>query len=595
MINKHTAAFITVWLFVFSAPVVFAVDTDRASRETDRMISGEAEKALLTKPAKAPEIETAPEKAPLKEEKKKVLIKKINLSGCESFPPEDFLTYLKECEGRELTFDELDGLAKKIEREYLSRGIIAAVFVPPQDIKDNTITLQVVESKMGSVEVRGDKYFSSKRPLYYWQLKPGDTMRYAKIQRSIQAMNKNPDREIKASLHAGTKPDTTDVLLTMKTSFPIHAGYTLDNDGGIATGKWRTGFSLRHNNLLDVEDMLLAGYVFGAYFKGEYIYHNLPVSPYGTNFLYGYSKSFARPRKDYEPYDMTVAGENGNFSVRQDLYNKRGEYTGEAFAGFDAKDKVTHTNTGVLNKDRLRIFSAGGNFILRSFGGGAVISPVFSQGVKSFGGSPDNDPLSSRGGGASSIFSKMNLEIRHMVALPLNIKESLKISGQYSSTKIAPQEEFTLGGIDYVRGYDLGDYVADNGILTNLEFLFPAFFIPEDLRLPYADKPLKEWITPVAFFDYGAGMRYGETKYHFLSGVGGGVRISLYNQVSIRLEWGFPVADEPIAEADLCRFHFALTFQDRLPEEVKRIKKEMKEKKEAKERNEKFNALNSKM
>ena len=42
------------------------------------------------------------------------------------------------------------------------------------------------------------------------------------MSKSIQLMNKNADRDVSATLHAGKKPGTTDVLLDVKTRFPIH-------------------------------------------------------------------------------------------------------------------------------------------------------------------------------------------------------------------------------------------------------------------------------------------------------------------------------------------------------------------------------------
>ncbi|MBU1809648.1 MAG: BamA/TamA family outer membrane protein, partial [Candidatus Omnitrophica bacterium] len=183
--------------------------------------------------------------------------------------------------------------------------------------------------------------------------------------------------------------------------------------------------------------------------------------------------------------------------------------------------------------------------------------------------------LSSKG--AKNTFTKFNLEFQHKRFLPLDLQTNLKFNSQLSSTRLTPQERFSLGGINTVRGYPEGDYSADNAFLINLELLFPAFFIPEKLKIPYARHSLKKTITPLIFFDYGYG-RVRESgaaggKTCNLRSAGVGFKIRLFNQAILRLEWGFPLGDKTIGEAADSRFHFSVVFEDKFPEEIERIKK----------------------
>jgi hypothetical protein len=133
-----------------------------------------------------------------------------------------------------------------------------------------------------------------------------------------------------------------------------------------------------------------------------------------------------------------------------------------------------------------------------------------------------------------------------------------------------------------VRGYPADDYLADRAVLVNTELLIPAFFIPQSWRLPYAEDSVKEQTTLVAFADYGRGSRIQpadtDKKTKNLLGMGAGVRFNVYNQALLRLEWGFPIADNrPITESGRSRFHFAVDFQDKLPQEIARIQHQMHE------------------
>lgn len=583
-ISKGIILPIFIFLFVtplYSQPPPAAVD--RATTGIDRLGAEREEKAKesLRQPRKKPTV-VEPEEAPVAAEEEKFFVKKIHLVGMVSFAPEDFASIVQKYENREVGLSELEVLSKEIEREYLRRGVIAAVFVVPQEIAGGEVTLQVVEAKMGELQVQDSRYFNKNRLFYYWKIRPGEILHYDKISRSIQMMNKNPDREVKAALHAGKKPGTTDIFLTPETSCPAHLTYTFDHEGVVSTGKTRQGYGARLNNFLGLDDTLMGGYNFGRAFNGFYIYHSLPVTPYGTTLLYGYSRSASIPGKEFATFGIKSNAKNTSVSLHQDLY-KKDEYLGEIYLGFDAKDKVTWIASGepVYNKDRLRVFTLGGSWVRRDFGATTTFSPEIARGVKAFGASKMYNPFASRG--AHPEFTKATLGIQHRRSLPLGLQANIKVKGQWASEKLTPQEEFSLGGIDSVRGYPSGDYLADSAVTDSAELLIPAFFIPSGWHLPYAEKPLKDQTTGVLFVDYGWGQRRGplesetsgrERSRKNMLAAGAGVRFSLYNQALVRLEWGFPLADNrTITEAGHSRFHISVDFQERLPEEIERINK----------------------
>ena len=71
------------------------------------------------------------------------------------------------------------------------------------------------------------------------------------------------------------------------------------------------------------------------------------------------------------------------------------------------------------------------------------------------------------------------------------------------------------------------------------------------------------------FFDYSYGRKRGvlsgERKSANLAGLGLGLRIRLFNQIILKLAWGFPVADETITEKGHSRFHFSFDFESKTP------------------------------
>lgn len=580
---------IAACLFFAADPAFAQPGVDQATREIDRSVRQQVEQRFQeTTPRKAPRIkDVIPEEKP---EGPAFEVKSITLDGVKTFKPEDFKDIVAKYENKETTISDLKILAKEIEREYLRKGVIAACFLPPQDIKEGAVVLRVVEAKMGELEVKKMRYFNEDRIKYYWGIEPGEVLRYEKISRSLQFINKNPDRMAKASLHAGDKPETTDIVVDTATNFPIHITATLDHEGSPSTGKLRKGFGIVDNNLLGLDDTLIVGYTGGKAFSGVYGYHRVPITNFGTTFMYGYSQSRAFPEKDYERFEISSKSESYSAFVYQDLFQKD-EYKGEFSMGLEKSSKrvvaessglplnqvPASGSTGDLNVDRLTTATVNTTLIGKGPGSSVSFKPEFSQGLNMLGARRKNEYSSRQ---AENTPTRLMLTSTYRKALYKNYQASLKFRGQFASEKLTPQQEMYLGGIDSVRGYPSGDYLADTGFYSNIELLIPANFLPDWFKVPYGERPIKDEITGVLFFDYGWGMKRGkiegEVSDRRMAGLGAGVRLRVLNQALIRLEWGIPldpVVNYPLTErgGNRPRLHFSIDFQDDWPEEVERF------------------------
>lgn len=576
MTNRFQFKFLLFILFLSLPSIIYSQAAPEKSTRQDNLLNEKEEqfKRSLTAPSEEARPQVPLPQVPLPAEKEtRFFVKKINLEGVKSFPPSSFDSILKDYEGREVSLNDLYLLSRKIEEEYLRRGVIAAVFLPQQRTAENTITLSVVEAKMGKLKIQEETFFKKKQLERYWKIPEGGVLKYDSISQSLQMMNKNPDRKVKLTLKAGEAPETSDVILTQETNFPVHFFSTYDNDGVVATGRSRVNLGIRDNNLLGLDDILLGGYIFGRDFDGKYIYHNLPLGYNGTSLLYGYSYNRSSPSKEFSALRIRSRSREASLSMHQDLFRK-GNYFGEAFFGFLASDRNISTDSGVFSNDKLRIFNLGSSFYWNRPDSATVVSPQVFQGVNGFGSTSKNNPLASRG--AKPNFTKGNIDISHRRLIPFNLEANTRLRGQVASTKLPVQEQFTLGGLDTVRGYPAGDYLADNAALLNLEILAPEFFIPEWMRLPYSDKPLKKETSLLAFLDYGLGQVRGRTDTEKKSvsflGIGVGFRFMFYNQISLETTWGFAVGHEPLTEGGHSQFRIAINFQESIPRELKRIK-----------------------
>ena len=379
---------------------------DQATREVDRSMRQQVERRLQeTTPRRAPKIKepVIPEEK-VEEAAPRLEVKSITLEGVRTFKAEDFRQMISKYEKKETTISDLKILAKEIEREYLRKGVIAACFLPPQDVKEGVVVLRVVEAKMGNLEIRKMRYFNEDRVNYYWAIEPGEVLCYDRISRSLQFMNKDPDRIAKASLHAGDRPETTDVTIEAATNFPVHVTATLDHEGSPSTGKLRKGFRLVDNNFMGLDDTFIVGYTGGKSFSGGYGYHRLPITNYGTTLMYGYSRSTAFPQKDYQRFEISSQAESYSAFIYQDMFQKD-EYKGEFSAGLEKSSKrvvaessglplnqvPTAGSTGDLNVDRLTTATVNTTLISKGSGYSVSFKPEFAQGLNMLGARRKNE------------------------------------------------------------------------------------------------------------------------------------------------------------------------------------------------------------
>ena len=90
----------------------------------------------------APEDQAGPEAA---RDEARFFVSSVTFSGMRTFTPDELAFITDRYTGREIGGREMNELAKAIEMEYLRRGVVGVVFVPPQDIVDGTLRLQVME------------------------------------------------------------------------------------------------------------------------------------------------------------------------------------------------------------------------------------------------------------------------------------------------------------------------------------------------------------------------------------------------------------------------------------------------------------------
>lgn len=546
-------------------PVPSGQDTSAQAQRFETEVE-QKKRAIERKKPKAPEIQVEEPTAPPSAEESIVFtLTDVTVTGCTEFKPEEFRPLYEPYLGKQVSFKDLQDIAEKIKAKYHEKGYLTTIaYIPEQEIKEGKVEIKVAEGRMGELKIEGNKSFSTSQLERYFHTKKNEILNIKKLQRDILRLNQNPDLEIKSIISAGKESGTSDVTLKVTERFPYHVGGGFDNQGTRLAGKPRALITFRSTNVTGHMDSLYVNTLLAARSFGESVMYSLPVNTYGTRLGFNFAYFRSKLGAEYKPYNIRGNTTIYTPHIQQEIYLSEDMQIDSDF-GFEIKCIRKRIEGNLTASDQLRqpYFSFDLTRLDRLFGGGqTTYSPLFKFGVPHFlGGSKHDHPTSSRPG-TGGFFFKYEHSLRRMQRMPFESYAVLRSAAQLTTHTLPPSEQFNLGGANYIRGYPEGDYLADEGINMNLDWIFPMYLFPKEWKLPYSDTPMRNQVEPVLFMDLGAGwienVVSGEHHNKFLMGLGGGLRIRIARNLFARFEWAERLGDKRADASGPSSFHVSI-------------------------------------
>lgn len=530
-----------------------------------KALSEEQKKREPVKPPKQPEVAIEEKEGELVPQGFPFLVKHIRFVGNKSISTRQIEKLARPYEGKEISLPELKNVAKMITRLYQTKGFLTSrAFIPPQEIVEGTVTIEILEAKLGEVRVEGNKRIPAKWILKRVQIKSGQVLQVKTLERNLIRMNRNPDVEIRAVLVRGQEPGTTDVILTVKEKFFLHGGYTFDNQGTKFSKKLRQNFDGSGNGILNLNDRVSYRQIFteAAEFVGEVADYTTPINERGTSAEMTFSNVNIHLGEGLKPLEVRGRATVFSPSFNQSLHESE-KWEANLVAGFDFKSVKTRVLGTELSDDELRELHLGPNVTEWDKWGRSVLTTNFIFAFPTFLGASDKkDKHASRPqtGGQFQIYQLTGARVQN---LWLGLVGFFRASTQFTPDRLVTAEQFRIGGMNTVRGYPEGDYLGDYGFNGTLELRIPPYLFPKKIELPFNKTIIpRESIQFVLFCDLAKAYLNKplptEQSSKLLVGIGPGVLLDIFRHVSARVFMGIPVGDRP-TEEDQPRLHFVLT------------------------------------
>ncbi len=555
--------------FINKTNFLYAQQIPPDARSSD---PGSQEKAMIeqmeprepAKEPKAPPVNIKEEEGELVPEGFPFLVKDIKVVGNTVISSKEINKIVDPYEGKEISLTELKNVAKLITRLYQSKGYLTSrAFIPPQEVVEGIVTLEILEAKLGEVRIEGNKRIPAKWIIQRLRLKHGSIFQVKLLERDLIRMNKNPDVEIRAVLVRGKEPGTTDIVLTVKEKFFMHAAYTFDNLGTKFSGTLRHNIDFSANGILNLNDRLSGKVILtdSAEFVGEVADYVTPINEYGTSAQMTFSNVNIHLGEGLTNLDIRGRATVFSPAFTQTLHESE-KWEANFVTGFDFKTVKTRVLATEISDDELRELKFGPNLTQWDKWGRSVLISNFVIGFPSFlGASSKKDPHASRPqtGGQFQIYQITGARVQN---LPLGLIGFFRISTQFTPDRLVTAEQFRIGGMNTVRGYPEGDYLGDYGFNPTAELRIPPYFFPKEMNFFGKKFVPREMIQFVAFCDIAKAYLNKplaqEDSSKLLIGVGPGVLVDIMNHVTARVFCGIPVG-ERTSEENGARLHFVLT------------------------------------
>ncbi|TWB02137.1 ShlB/FhaC/HecB family hemolysin secretion/activation protein [Bradyrhizobium stylosanthis] len=494
--------------------------------------------------------------------KPQFVLRGINVAGAHAIPRDRIAAVYQPYLGKKVSQADLATIAGAISDLYRADGFhLSRAIVPPQDIADGRVRIQVIEGAIVQTELKGDgaEQFGV-RPMLA-PILAEQPSRLATLERQLFLINARPGVRITdtALEEIGGTTGRFRLVVYLKT-WHVFSSFGLDNLGSSSVGPWQTYATGAFNSYLTPGDTLAVNLSTIANDPRELgfarLSYDAPVGVDGVRLGASVLYSAVRPG-DARRLDSDITTTEA-FELRASAVPFMSQSSALTLTVAGTFSNVSeHDLYGPWYNDHIRTASLTADYRLQDrFGGTNFATVTFRQGFDVFGASHFDDDLLSRDG-ASSNFSVLNLWFTRYQTISDALSLKLSAASQTASRPLFTSQQFYLGGAAFGRGYGAAEISGDNGLAGSLELRF-------DQKLNF-----RYWsgYQLYAFGDAGAvwndGYRLSDGLA--LTSAGAGVRFFLWDDLQADLGVAVPLSYRaPDNERRSPRFLFTLSSAFRL-------------------------------
>jgi len=507
---------------------------------------------------------------------------RVDFTGLEMVDPESLRGSYAEYLGNEVSVATICEIRDRAATYLRQQGYVAAVQVPPQQIDQGTVRLDVLMARIGQVQVRGDAGASEKLlRRYINKIAAQPVFNINEAERYLLLARDIPGLDVRLSLRPSEGQPGTVIGEFAVVQTPFYADLTIQNLGTRAVGRYGALARARFNGLTGLGDETVLTAYATLDFDEQFVIeaaHSFRIGGEGLTLGADFTYSWTDPsvsNGDFQA-ETLVANVEANYPfVRSQARNLFGAI------GFDYIDQNVDFGALPLTSDTLSVIYArlSANRIARASISGrdgySVAEPHWAmagtlelrQGLDIFGASEGCGPGlvlcqqpgfvgPSRAEGDATAFV-VRFDGRFDYRPTPDWLISIQPRGQYAPDPLLSYEEISGGNFTVGRGYDPGIIIGDSGVGVRSELAYGST-IPKDQGAIA--------LQPYGFFDalwvWNEDRAFDGIDPQKLFSLGGGLRATIGNGARFDASLAVPLRRAGLqTETGDVRFLFTLTVQ----------------------------------
>ena len=405
--------------------------------------------------------------------------------------------------GQQVTLADIYQLANQLTERYQREGyILSQVIVPQQTVQNGQIRLQVIEGRIGQVELTGELAQHGLLQQYAEKIKSEQPTTQRTLERFLLLYNDLGGVESQSFVKATDQVGVLNLVVQAQKK-PIQLSVGVHNRVSESVGKIRMESYAIVGNLFGLFEQHYMGFNSSFDQKSNSVVYQGSV-PIGTNGLQAsasLSGAWVKPELNgirLSESQSTSASLGLNYPA---IRTRNTNVYSYGSLDFNNNQRDSAFNGQRDNDEKIRNITLGVRAEhLDTWHGVNQLDISTQKGLNVLGASEQGDALLSGVAGVGNPqFFKQNLYLARLQSLGYGFSVLSAVTGQWSKDNLLSSQQFVIGGNSFLRAYDPGEIAGDRGIAAKLELRHQSHILNTDL-------------TSYGFYDW------GEARYNAVEG-----------------------------------------------------------------------------
>ncbi|MBJ7449022.1 MAG: hypothetical protein JHC93_01525 [Parachlamydiales bacterium] len=466
--------------------------------------------------------------------------------------------------GKEISVENLSAIKQDIIKHYQTqKRPLVVVNIPAQEVICGIIVFHIFEGYVGCVSTCGNEWFSDDLIIDTINVQGECEFDQEDVLNSLAWFNRNPFHQSEIVLSPSDDGSSTNLQIVTRDRFPLRPYIGVDNTGTEVTGKTRFYVGFNWSSPYGVNDLFTYQYTFGESLHAfSAHYANYMVFLPNKNIL-TLAGGFAEVHADITDFSNEGRSAYGSAHYTMPFLPLYTLDNSEIAFGVDYKN-INSNLLFIANQSVVPViantvnifelyFSYKTNFIYYDHEFSLLVENIFSPG-QIFPDQSRSDYQALRNGAEPDFdYARVNFSHKYTWYNESSIRSQLR--GQVATGSLLPSEQFGLGGMYTVRGYEEREFNADNALCINVEWYAPP--------LQMKCRELSPKLSYLFFTDFGFGHNYnaanGIKANDYVWSVGPGLRFNLNPYITARCDYGIKLHKLNSYDDSFGMFNFSVT------------------------------------